>query len=300
MPNLPVFPAFAPLDISHRDAVERALARRPAEVSELNFAEMLAWHGVRATQITEVHGCIGMCLVRHGRRCLYPPLGDANRPVAMRELLRHLRSQGSDGFVYGLTLAEAAEAAATGGLAAIEDADNADYVYRTADLVHLAGHRYDGKRNHVRNFTRSYDFHFARLTAADVPEVAEFQRQWCAVRGCAREPSLMDENHAVQELLRYYGQLEVMGATIRIDGRVQAFTVASPLNADTALVIVEKANPEFRGIYQTINQMFCEQVLEPYAWVNREQDAGDPGLRRAKLSYHPHHMVAKYRVALAD
>jgi hypothetical protein len=91
----------------------------------------------------------------------------------------------------------------------------------------------------------------------------------------------------------------VVGASIRVDGRIEAFAVGSQLNPDTAMVIAEKANSEIRGLYQVMNQMFCENTLSGYAWVNREQDAGDAGLRRAKLSYCPHHMVAKYRVRLA-
>jgi hypothetical protein len=299
MTSLPEFPAFAPLDISHRGAVEPILAADPPEVSELNFAELFAWRGVRQTRITRLADSICMLAIRHDRRCFYPPVGGQDHPAVMRELLRWLRAQGEDGFVYGLTGAQAGRAAAAGGLRAVEDPDNADYVYRSTDLIHLAGHRYDGKRNHIRRFVRDYDFDFAPLDPSGLPEVMDFQHRWCAARGCAGEPALRDENRAVLELLEHFGQLDVRGATLRVEGAIQAFSVASPLNRDTALVVVEKANPELRGIYQAFNQMFCEKMLARYTWVNREQDAGDPGLRRAKLSYGPDHMVAKYRILLS-
>ncbi len=298
MKTLPTFPAFAPLGIEHRAVLAPLLAQKGPEVSELNFAEMFAWHSVRHTQITRLGDSACMLIVRHGRRCFYPPIGGGDHPAIMRQLLDWLRTQGEDGFVYGLTGPEA-EAAAASGLAVAEDPDNADYVYRTTDLVHLAGHKFDGKRNHIRNFVRNFDFTLAPIQVADLPEVMEFQRRWCEARGCAHEPSLQAENQAVLELLQHFGELDVQGATLRIEGQIQAYTVASALNPDTALVIVEKANPEFRGIYQSINQMFAGQMLAGYTWINREQDAGDEGLRRAKLSYHPHHMVAKYRVKLA-
>jgi hypothetical protein len=301
MSTLPDFPVFAPLDVTHRAVVEGLIAERQPEVSELNFSEIFAWHGVRQTQITQLGDSVCMLVSRHGRSCFYPPLGGTDHPAVMRQLLTWLRERGqpnSDGFVYGLTEPEAKAAVESSGLVAMGDPDNADYVYRAVDLIRLAGHKYDGKRNHIRNFVRNYDFALEPIQLAELPEIREFQRRWCEARGCAHDPSLQAENRAVQELLQHFGELDVHGATLRIDGQIQGFTLASRLNQETALVIVEKANPEFRGIYQSLNQMFAEKMLSGYTWINREQDAGDEGLRRAKLSYHPHHMVSKYKVKL--
>jgi uncharacterized protein len=299
MSHLPAFPHFTPLDISHRGSIDAALAADPPEVSELNFAEIFAWHGVRQTRISDLDGALCLFITRHGKRCFYPPLGAREPAAAMRSMLLWLRGQGEEGFVYGLTGRQAAEAAATGELLAEEDPDNADYVYQTQDLIHLPGHKYDGKRNHIRNFRRSYDFAYAEIETRTLSEVIDFQRRWFTQRGRTDLPGLAAEDQAVRELLRHYPDLPVTGATIRVDGRIEAFAIGSQLNQDTALVIAEKANAEIRGLYQAMNQMFCENTLSRYAWVNREQDAGDAGLRRAKLSYCPHHMVAKYSVRLA-
>lgn len=298
MSTLPQFPEFAPLDVTHRAVLDPLIAQRQPDVSELNFAEIFAWHGVRQTQITQLGDSVCMHILRYGRRYFSPPLGGNDQPAVMRQLLTWLRDQGDDGFVYGLTGSEAEAAVASGGLVAVEDPDNADYVYQRTDLVHLAGHKFDGKRNHIRNFVRDYDFALTPIQVADIPEVMEFQHRWCEGRGCAQEPSLQAENRAVQEMLQHFGELDVCGAALRIDGQIQGYTVASALNRETALIIVEKGNPEFRGVYQSINQMFAEKMLSNYTWINREQDAGDEGLRRAKLSYHPHHMVAKYKIKL--
>jgi uncharacterized protein len=299
MGQLPEFPDFVPLDVSHREMLDSALASEQPEVSELNFAEIFAWHGVRQTQISDLEGALCLFITRHGKRCFYPPLRASDPPAAMRHMLLWLRDQGEEGFVYGLTGRQTADAEATGELLAEEDPDNADYVYRTQELIQLPGHKYDGKRNHIRNFTRSYDFTYAAIDLRSLPEVVDFQRRWFATRGRSDLPGLAAEDRAVNDLLRHYHDLPVTGATIRVDGRIEAFAIGSQLNQDTALVIAEKANSEIRGLYQAMNQMFCENTFSQYAWVNREQDAGDAGLRRAKLSYCPHHMVAKYRVRLA-
>ena len=299
MGQLPAFPDFVPLDISHRGTIADALAAEPPEASELNFAEIFAWHGVRQTQISELDGALCLFITRHGKPCFYPPLGAREPAAAMRRMLLWQREQGEDGFVYGLTGRQAADAEATGELVAEEDPDNADYVYRTQDLIHLPGRRYDGKRNHIRNFLRSYDSAYAEIDPQSLPAVIDFQRRWFAGSGRSDLPALAAEDQAVHELLRHFWDLPVVGASIRVDGRIEAFAIGSQLNPDTAMIIAEKANSEIRGLYQAMNQMFCENTLSGYAWVNREQDAGDAGLRRAKLSYCPHHMVAKYRVRLA-
>jgi hypothetical protein len=87
---------------------------------------------------------------------------------------------------------------------------------------------------------------------------------------------------------------------VKVNGKVEAFTFGERLNHDTAVVHIEKANPEINGLYAVVNQLFCREVLSGFKFVNREQDLGLEGLRRAKESYHPHHMVEKYRVTASN
>jgi uncharacterized protein len=296
--TLPAFPEFSRLVLDHREAIERAYVGAQPEVSELSFPELFAWRGVRKTQVSEIDGGVCAYLLRHGKLGFGPPVGARDPAQAIHRMLTWLRQQGEDGSVYALTDAQARLAEASGLLVAEEDPDNADYVYKVQDLIDLPGHKYDGKRNHINYFLRNNDFSFSVLSLADLPDVIEFEKRWYAHRHMTELPGLAAENQAVHELLNNYRDLPVEGAVIRIGGLIEAFTVSAELNRDTAVVIAEKANPEVRGLYQAINQMYCERVLSRFTWVNREQDAGDLGLRRAKLSYNPHHMVAKYRVRL--
>jgi hypothetical protein len=94
--------------------------------------------------------------------------------------------------------------------------------------------------------------------------------------------------------LRQYFQLGLTGAAIVVNGSVVAFSLGEPLNPETAVIHVEKANPEFPGSYAVINQEFCRHAWSKFIYVNREQDLGDQGLRQAKLSYFPDHLVSKF------
>jgi hypothetical protein len=216
----------------------------------------------------------------------------------MAAVLEYFLKENQDMFFYGFDSSGALVAEETGKLKATEDRDNADYVYSSQDLIDLSGRKFDGKRNHLKNFYRNNDFEFAPVTKEMLPDIIEFQKQWCLARGCSDDLSLMNEGIAVMEVLEHFTELNVFGGVIKINGKIQAYTAASELNKDTAVVLFEKGNPDIRGIYQAINKEFVEKMLAKYKWVNREQDGGDEGLRKAKLSYNPDHLVAKYVVKL--
>jgi len=177
----------------------------------------------------------------------------------------------------------------------VEDRENWDYVYLRDDLVNLAGRKYDGKRNQIKKFKNTYPgFEFIAIEGKVIKECIDFQKKWCDMKPCKDDISLINENTAVMEILKNYEKLPVTGAMLKIDGAVHGFTIAGELNPETAVVHIEKANHEFKGIYQAINQMFCEEFLGKFKFINREQDLGNEGLRKAKMSYYPHHMVEKY------
>jgi hypothetical protein len=90
----------------------------------------------------------------------------------------------------------------------------------------------------------------------------------------------------------------VKGGVILINGKVEAFTLGDPLNYETIVIHIEKANPAYEGLYPTITQAFLKHQGSEYTYVNREQDLGEEGLRKAKESYFPHHMVDKYTITL--
>jgi hypothetical protein len=109
---------------------------------------------------------------------------------------------------------------------------------------------------------------------------------------------LAHEFHAIKEALEHFENLRVSGGAILIDGALQAFTLGEPLNSETVVIHIEKANPAFDGLYTMINQLFLENHWSQFEYVNREQDLGEEGLRKAKESYFPHHRVNKYTLTL--
>jgi hypothetical protein len=232
-----------------------------------------------------------------GEPFLLPPVG-AKAGGVVRELLARpeaarLISRVSEGYLARHGLSDLLAGERTEAEAA-EERDQADYVYLVDDLIRLEGNRYGGKRNHLKRFRKLYRWEYRELTADLVPECLKLEEDWCRVRVCPRQLGLEAERVAIWEALENIGRLGYAGGAILVEGRLEAFSLGEGLNEECAVIHIEKANPEMEGIYPAINQLFLERALASYRFINREQDLGDAGLRKSKMSYHPRHLVRKF------
>lgn len=179
----------------------------------------------------------------------------------------------------------------------------ADYLYRAESLATLEGSRYGKKRNHVHRFMTDYpDYRFEPLGPDNIESVREyFDRTHVAVDD--NYLTATAEAQQVREVLRHYDRLPFEGGVLSVPERgVVAFTIGEVRN-DTLWVHVEKMDHGVSGAGESVNKLFAEDMLRRHPelrWINREEDVGDPGLRRAKESYHPDMMLRKYNVTWLD
>ncbi len=179
--------------------------------------------------------------------------------------------------------------------------DGADYIYETQSLATLSGKKLAAKRNHIHRFLDNHPtWQYEELTDKNIDEARQMNLAWCLQAGCAEDGSLNDEYCAVEQAFRHFSELKLAGGLLRAEGRVVAFSIGDPLNEDTYLVHFEKAYADVQGAYPMINQQFVLHNCMDYPYVNREEDAGVPGLRHAKLSYNPHRLVEKYIATLKE
>ena len=175
----------------------------------------------------------------------------------------------------------------------IESRDMGDYVYRTEDLAYLKGKKLSAKRNHINRFiAENPDWCYEDITPDNIEEVKLMHQKWCELAD--DEKGLFEESLAVKTALDNYFELRFSGGLIRVNGEVCAFSVGDRLSDSTFLVHIEKAYTEFGGAYQLINREFVLHNCMEYEFVNREDDTGNAGLRKAKLSYRPYEIVKKY------
>jgi len=237
-------------------------------------------------------GAEGLVLLceEEGRRFFLPPVCVCDAADAARAMFAHARGVGFEPVMERVPEAMAEELARA-GFKAEEDRANWDYVYRVSDLASLEGRHYDGKRNFVKQALDKYRCEYRKIAAGNVSDCLALETSWCNLRHCELDPGLEAEQRAIATCFENWAQFSLIGGAVVIDGRIEAFAIGEKLNPTTAVVHFEKANPELRGMYQLINQWFCRNELSEYTFVNREQDLGLEGLRKAKESYKPHHMV---------
>jgi uncharacterized protein len=189
-------------------------------------------------------------------------------------------------------------AGALGGrVEAQDDRGNWDYVYSVPELVALSGNRFHKKKNLVNQFNKKFASTYVDLGPALIGQTRDMQEKWCVWRDCESSQTLMAENRAIERVLLAWESLRnIMGGALQVDSRLVAFCIAEAFRPDTLVIHFEKGFTEFTGSYQAMNQTFLAAHRE-HAFVNREQDLDEEGLRQAKLSYNPVDFVRKYRVA---
>ena len=173
--------------------------------------------------------------------------------------------------------------------------DLADYVYESEKLCTLAGKKLHGKRNHINKFKSLYEgrWSYETMSGDNVEECFQMALKWRNLNGCDDDPEKNSEMCVTLNSLRLFRELELTGGILRVDGQIVAFTIGEPVCSDTFVVHIEKAFPDVQGAYTMINQQFVEHECMDYRYVNREEDTGDEGLRKAKRSYRPVFMVEK-------
>lgn len=175
------------------------------------------------------------------------------------------------------------------------DRDGFDYVYNSADLAELKGKKYHSKRNHLNRFYEN-DWSFEPITAANIPDCVSVLDQWLAANSTEPDADKQTEAAVVRESLDNFAALGYTGGLLRVSGEPQAFTFGEKSSEDTFVVHAEKALLNYQGAYTAVNCEFAKTIAGQYRYLNREEDAGSPGLRKAKLSYHPAFMEEKYFV----
>jgi uncharacterized protein len=289
---------FKALDLDDRADFHAFLSQDPPRISELTFTNLFMWR----LRFKPMWGTWGDCLLimmhgDDGKPFGLPPIGPGRKDEAVKVLLDRIEelSQESPRLCrVGKDFVE--NYVDSKSYAITEDRDNDDYVYLTDNLATLPGNRYHRKKNHLNRFLKNYEFEYRQLGQVAAEAFMELQEDWCELKDCVDNPSLSYEDRAIYEALTNSDRLGFQGGAILIDSKVEAFALGEMLNPDTAVIHVEKANPDVPGLYVAINQQFCANTWSKVKYVNREQDLGVPGLRKAKLSYYPDHLVEKFTV----
>lgn len=174
------------------------------------------------------------------------------------------------------------------------DRDSFDYVYRVEDLKNLSGKKYHGKKNHINKFKKEHEiWSYETITEANKEECLKMVKQWCKENGCCDDEEKAAEICVLINGINNMERLGMKGGMIRTEEGIVAMTLGEEVNEEMFVIHFEKAFARVQGAYPMINQQFIEHELGAYEYVNREEDLGIEGLRKAKESYKPVFLVEK-------
>ena len=181
----------------------------------------------------------------------------------------------------------------------VYDRDSADYVYEVEKMISLAGKKLHGKRNHINKFKENHpDWSYEPLSDENREECLEMAEEWKRINLCEERGEKHNEFCVTRRAVMEAEQLGLKGGVLRAGERIVAFTLGEALNDQMFVVHIEKALSEVQGAYPMINQQFLAHEATEFLYVNREEDTGAEGLRKAKLSYYPAFLQEKGEVVI--
>ena len=295
--------------LTDKPRVDELLRRADHRGCEYNFTNLFVWSDAYDQRIARV----GDFLVTHlcgalGCSYIYPA-GSGDIAPVLTALEQDAAERGVPLRLVCLTQPQIQELDTLfpGRFTFEADRDGFDYLYDIDRLADLGGKKLHAKRNHINRFIENNpSWVYEDITPESLPECLEMDKEWyrrSMVReGLAEERDLGDEGRALRLAMEHYHALGLEGGLIRVYGEVVAFTMGDLLSSDTYDVHFEKAYGELQGAYAMINREFARRVRQRHPqvrYLNREDDMGVEGLRKAKESYYPDLMVEKYSASPA-
>lgn len=288
---IPEFPESREVTLEDRPLFDGLFADHPPEISAYTFTNIFAWRNALTTTISTLNGHI-LVLQDYGDYIAsLDPLGEG--PIA--PLVEEAFRRSSRKLLFKRVSAATALELNSLPIVIEPDRDNWDYLYSAENLITLAGRKYDGKRNMIARAKAGTEYEYVKLDGRTAMECEDFAKNWCDERKCETIEGLRQERCAIYEMLSNFDSLGVVGGAIRVGGEIVAFSLGEALNPETLVIHVEKADSRIYGLYQLVNNEFCKAEATNFIYVNREQDLGIAGLRKAKESYQPVRMIETFR-----
>lgn len=295
---------FAPLTLDDIPVVKPFLKFQQSRICDYSIGGIFMWRDFFQTRFTLYHGAL-LFQVRYlsGITAFTVPLAPSREDclAALQELESFCKETGLPLIFCTVPENVLSELRKRYPAAFIQPSrDWFDYLYRTEDLAGFHGKKYDGQRNHIHKFKKLFpDYAFSEITEDNLPQVRNFYNSFAELY---EKPSDLarEESDKVKELLANYSKYGLFGGIITAEGNIVAMSIGECIN-DTLFVHVEKADIRYPGAYQVIVQEFLKHFAnEEDMFVNREEDVGDEGLRKSKLSYHPVALLEKSTVLVGE
>ncbi len=299
---------FREITIGDREWIQARLAEDDDKSCERSFSTIFLYRRLYQAQMADIKGC---CVLRFMYKTMrenvpywtyYFPIGAGDKRGALEVMLELCRRDNIPLHMEPISPKERELLLDwfPGTFRIESHRDCYDYVYSREKLASLKGKKMQKKRNHIARFKDDPDWSYEPITKENLAETRFMAHNWICSREEKWNEDMENEFSVLEDAFANYEALGLRGGILRQHGDIVAFTMGEPLNSNTFLVHFEKAFPEVQGAYPMINQQFVQAATEGYEYINREDDTGDLGLRKAKLSYYPEILLKKYVAETSD
>lgn len=282
------------VELKDKDILRDHYSRFPPEHSDYLHSIMYTWRDYMTYSYAKVSDSIVILGKHDDRLYLRPPIGPNEKEV-FKEVIDLSEREGWNPIISMIGKETVSWMMKEFPQFEYEQhRDYFDYIYLSSDLSDLPGKNYLKIRNYLNKFRKNNDHSIETITSENIIEVKDFLIRWCEQKGCRDDPFLLQERQATYHALDDMFDLGLEGLLIRVDGKVEAFSIFEEMRSDMAVVHYEKANFDLAGLYQAINNETAKFLTNRYRFIDRESDMGVPGLRKAKEKYRPDHMLEIY------
>lgn len=293
---------FRKPEIKDRDWINNCINEGETDGCCYSFGNLIAWGDSYFLEVAEFEG---MCLMRSNgpKGTSYAfPTGKGDIKKAMLAIMDEARENGQLFRMHHVLEQNIAtlDELFPGMFDFRFNRHLSEYVYSVKNMAELPGKKFHGKKGHVNAFFRKHtDVYCDPVTEDNVHICLEIADSWRSDRD-DETGELQSEYNALEKSVRHFKALGLMGAILYADGKPVAFTLGEPIKNNTFCTHYEKTIPEYRDAFPVINNGFTKLMLLSYDYVNREEDTGSEGLRKAKLSYYPEFLLNKYSASLKN
>lgn len=281
--------------LKDREWVLKAFNFGQTDCCEYCFGNIFMWSDIYENKIYNDNGIFVSADFTDEPVFCYP-IGDGDKKATIEKLIEFSKGLGVNLEFFGMTEKDRDELQFLfpKQFEITEERDYFDYLYTSESLAQLAGRKLASKRNHISYFEKTFDWKYEPITKENIHKCELLNEHWERLNREKNPEEIGDEHLAIKKAIANFFELGLEGGILTIENEIVAFTFGEKLNDNTFCTHVEKAYGNIRGAYQMINREFARQLRDRYEYINREDDTGSEGLRRAKLSYHPHRLVIKY------
>jgi len=288
---------FKDITVEDKDTITSFTMNSCRRNCDLSFSNLCSWRFMYNTKFAVIDNFLVFKFWLHGRVSYMMPVGQGDPEKELIEkLIEDSQLEGEPLRLMGVCqgMKKRLNDILPGKFEFTTNRDYSDYIYLRSDLATLTGKKFQSKRNHINRFKKEYTYKYVPITPDRVQECLYLEAEWCKANDCDKQDGTGNERQAIVFALEHFEEFGLSGGILYANDKIVAFTFGMPINKETFGVHVEKADTTVDGAYAMINFEFANHIPETFTYINREEDLGIEGLRKAKLSYQPETILEKF------